>query len=109
MMRKILAFVAVGLLSLAFASSALAGSATEDAYGGTAGVQQFNENEGSEGTESESSNTVLAAESSDEGGSGSSGSLPFTGLDIVLIALGGVALVGTGLLIRRTTRSDASA
>ncbi len=38
--------------------------------------------------------------------SGSAGAtLPFTGLDLALLAGGGVLLAGTGLLMRRLTRS----
>ncbi len=33
-----------------------------------------------------------------------SGSLPFTGLDVGLLALGGVALVGVGVGLRRFAR-----
>ena len=32
------------------------------------------------------------------------GSLPFTGLDLGIVALMGAALLGTGLVLRRTTR-----
>lgn len=83
-MRKISAFLAVALMSLAFTASAFGQSATEDAYGGIAGTQSFNGGE-----------SVLAAESS------SGSSLPFTGLDVGLIVLAGIALVGTGVAVRR--------
>lgn len=86
-MRKISAFLVVAVMSLAMTGSAFAQSATEDAYGGIAGTQQYGGGE-----------TVLAADSS------SSGSLPFTGLDVGLIALAGVALAGTGLVVRRVSR-----
>jgi hypothetical protein len=36
--------------------------------------------------------------------SSSKGSLPFTGLDLVLLAFGGVALVGVGMGVRRLSR-----
>jgi hypothetical protein len=39
---------------------------------------------------------------------GSGGSLPFTGLDIALVALMGVALVGTGVVLRRGSRQPTS-
>lgn len=38
-----------------------------------------------------------------------SGSLPFTGLDIGIVALMGVALLGTGYALRRTTNRGTSA
>lgn len=34
------------------------------------------------------------------------GDLPFTGLDLGIVALMGAALLGTGLVLRRTTRSS---
>jgi hypothetical protein len=44
------------------------------------------------------------------GGTGTgSGALPFTGLDLALVVLAGVALVGLGLALRRTTRASAGA
>jgi hypothetical protein len=39
------------------------------------------------------------------GGASSGGNLPFTGLDLALIVIGGVALLATGLLLRRSARS----
>lgn len=38
-------------------------------------------------------------------GSTSSGTLPFTGLDVVLLAAGGAALLGAGLVVRRLSGS----
>ena len=38
------------------------------------------------------------------GSASSSGTLPFTGLDVVLLAAGGGALLGTGLVVRRLSR-----
>jgi hypothetical protein len=104
-----LAFVAVAVLSLAFATSALGESATEDAYGGTAGVQQFDEGEGNSGGGNSGTEATTETVEPSSTESSSSGSLPFTGLDVGLIALAGVALVGTGLLVRRATRSDTHA
>ena len=34
----------------------------------------------------------------------SSGSLPFTGLDVVLLAIGGGTLIGAGFVVRAVTR-----
>lgn len=93
-MRRTFAVLAVALMSLAFASSALAQSATEDAYQGAAGVQQF----GGPGN----GDSQLVASTSPE----SSSSLPFTGLDLGLVAIAGIALVGTGLIVRRTSRTN---
>ena len=77
-MKRITAFLVVALLALVFASSAMAQSATEDAYGGTPHVD-------------------------------GAGSLPFTGLNLAIVAIAGVALVGTGLAVRRASRSNLQA
>lgn len=37
-------------------------------------------------------------------GAASSSSLPFTGLDIVLLVIGGGTLIGAGLVVRAATR-----
>jgi hypothetical protein len=37
-------------------------------------------------------------------GAASSGTLPFTGLDVVLLAAGGGTLVGAGFVVRRASR-----
>ncbi len=37
-------------------------------------------------------------------GAKTSGALPFTGLDLVLLAAGGATLTGAGLMLRRLTR-----
>jgi hypothetical protein len=37
--------------------------------------------------------------------SASSGTLPFTGLDVALLVAGGAALLGAGLVVRRLSRS----
>ncbi len=37
-------------------------------------------------------------------GTASSSSLPLTGLDIILLAIGGGTLAGAGLIVRRLTR-----
>jgi hypothetical protein len=87
MKRLALTMVVVALALVAVAVPAYGSSAVGDAYGGNG-------------------NGVLGA----TGGNGSppaqvqsagSGSLPFTGLDIGLLALGGCALVGVGVGLRR--------
>lgn len=91
---KLVAVVAI-VASLAF--GALAGSAfaqsspTEDAYGIQQGIDQ-----GSTGGSSDNGGTTQA----------SSGSLPFTGLEVGLLALIGAGLVGTGVVVRRLSRSS---
>lgn len=41
----------------------------------------------------------------DENGAGA-GSLPLTGSDVVLVVLAGAAVLGTGIVIRRSSRTD---
>jgi hypothetical protein len=48
-----------------------------------------------------SSTTSTAAQ---KGESSSSGTLPFTGLDVALLAVGGGTLLGAGLVVRRLSR-----
>jgi hypothetical protein len=81
--RKTLAIVVLAL-ALVFPASALAGSAGGTAasgYGGGANVQ----------------NEVASAAAA----GGARGTLPFTGLDLTLIALAGVTLLGIGIAVRR--------
>ena len=79
--RLLSAIVIVSLAALAVVPAAFAGNdPTASTYGGSAGnVQQD-----------------LAS-----GSLGSGSSLPFTGMNLVLIALAGVALIATGVLLRR--------
>jgi len=93
MKRLALLMAVVALALVAVVPAAYGQGAVSDAYGGHG-------------------NGVLGAVNSG-GGSGtpptqtteaSSGSLPFTGLDIGLLALGGCALVGVGVGLRRFAR-----
>ena len=88
-MRKITGFVVCALAMLALAAPAF--GQTEDAYQGLAGSQQGG------GT-----NSVVTT-------SGSGGSLPFTGLELGLIAVAGAGLLGAGVAMRRASRPPGSA
>ena len=46
----------------------------------------------------------VASNAASSTGAASSGSLPFTGLDIVLLVIGGGTLIGAGLVVRAATR-----
>jgi hypothetical protein len=78
-------------LALAAPPAALAQTATQDGYGTDAGTVQTQVDDGSTGS---------AAVTRDGGG----GSLPFTGLDLALLACAGVLLVGAGICLQRLTR-----
>jgi len=95
-MKRITALVGVlGVLALAVPSIAL-GISTCQAYGpqtcdsvssGTSGT----------GSGTPGSTTVTTAVNS-------SGTLPFTGLDVVLLVVGGGALLSAGFVVRRLSR-----
>lgn len=79
---------------LALAASAGAASPSSVTYDATLGVQS---NGGNTPTpQSVTANHVEATSSE--------GSLPFTGLDLVLVAGGGIALLGAGVAMRRMSR-----
>lgn len=93
---------------LAMPSLALgAMSPTEDAYSGLAGQQQGGGNTNSPAPEpvseavSSGGETPAATESE---ATSSSGTLPFTGFEVGVIALVGIALVGGGFLLFRLSR-----
>ena len=97
------------LLAMAFTLS-LAGTAlaqdnpTEDAYGGVLGEEVSNQDDsGSPGAQEESTpaetqSTPVATTTN------STDSLPFTGLELGLVALAGFGLVALGVAMRRGTR-----
>jgi len=97
-------------LALFAAPTAMAGETpTSDAYGGTAGQVGAGDGNALEPTAEtgtdEGSQEAIAANS----GSSSAeedGVLPFTGLQILFIGLVAVALLGGGLVLRRTAHPD---
>lgn len=89
-----LVLVAGCLLAPAAATPAVAQSPTEDAYGGIA------PRSGSGGPSTTTTTTTTTTTA------GGDQTLPFTGLDYGLFAFSGLALVGTGLVLRRTLRSQ---
>lgn len=72
-------FVSAWTATLMFVAPALADSPTQSAYGCQAGCSSID----------------------------GSSTLPFTGLNLVLIVLFGILLVGAGFAVRRSTRSRA--
>ena len=95
----------VALLCAAFAAfsapSAFAQGTTQDVYDETSIIGDIEGNTPSGGNAGETTPQAKASVPAKE----ESGSLPFTGLDLTIVALMGGALLGTGLLIRRSTRS----
>ncbi len=105
MLRRSMRFVATiavlaSLALLSVAGTAIAQSPTEDAYGGggkdqVGGLQQSNGGGG---------DNAAAAVATD-----TTGSLPFTGLEVGVMLLAGVALVGGGFLVRRISNAGGPA
>lgn len=90
-MKRLALFMAVVAVALAAAVPAYGQSSVTDTYAGHSGgvLGAVNNSGGNAPTQ------VRAT---------SGGSLPFTGLDIGLLALGGGALVGVGVGLRRLAR-----
>jgi hypothetical protein len=91
-MKRLALLMAVVAVALAVAAPAYAQSAVSDTYAGKGG--------GIVGTVNSGNGPSASAPQQVQVG----GSLPFTGLDVGLLALGGVALVGVGVGLRRFAR-----
>lgn len=91
-MKRLALLMAVVALALVVAVPAYGQSAVSDTYGGKGG--------GVVGTVDSGNGPTAPTQTV----SSSDGSLPFTGLDVGLLALGGVALVGVGVGLRRFAR-----
>lgn len=59
-----------------------------------------------EETQPQAQESAPAAEAQPSAPVAQEGDLPFTGLDVGIVVLMGIALVGTGFLLRRSTRSQ---
>jgi hypothetical protein len=94
-MRK---FLVIGLCSMVLAvaaAPALANSSpSQGTYGGT-GANQLSQVQGVSSTTSTTASTTAS-------------SLPFTGLNVGLVALIAVVLIGSGFALRTRSRSDQS-
>jgi hypothetical protein len=97
-MRKTFLVVAAVAVFLAFSAPAF-GQASIDGYSNEAGTVQGDV----QGNGNGNGTQPVAAEQ------GSSGSLPFTGLDLALIAAAGGVLAAGGLAMRRLTRAPGAA
>jgi len=96
-MKRLALLMAVVAVALALAAPAYAQNAVSDTYAGRGG--------GIVGTvESGNGPTASTPQQVQATSPSGNGSLPFTGLDIGLLALGGVALVGVGVGLRRFAR-----
>jgi hypothetical protein len=95
-------------LMLAVPGSAFAQSPVGDAYGGTGVLDDVERIPPSQpGEEAESGTPPSVDREAGAPGPSTGTSLPFTGLDIGLLALGGVAMLGVGVGLRRLSRATA--
>ena len=100
-MKKTLTALATALvLSLAFATVAFSQSSTEEGYN-PPGPEVVNKVDEDDSTAPAATNNVDDSDDGDE--------LPFTGLDLALLAGAGGMLLALGLGMRRLTRSPESA
>jgi hypothetical protein len=94
-MKRLALLVAVVALALVVAVPAYGQSAANDAYAGRGGgIVGTVDNGGPSGPTAQ----PVQVATNDQG------SLPFTGLDVGVLALGGLALVGVGVGLRRFAR-----
>ena len=96
-----------GLALIVVVGALLAGPATsmaQDALSNPSAAQYEPQSQ-VQGTTTTGSNSVAANTSS--GGGGSTGTLPFTGLDVMVLAAVALALVGTGVALRRLSTPKA--
>jgi hypothetical protein len=94
-MKRLALLLVVVAFALVAAGPAYGQSAVGDAYGGHGGGVLGDVQSGGNGPTSAPTQVRVANDN---------GSLPFTGLDIGLLALGGCALVGVGVGLRRFAR-----
>lgn len=96
MKTRTLSILAALVVMLVVAAPAFARTASQNGYSGQGGQVQAQ-------VDDEGATPVAVSDTS--GGGGGSGSLPFTGLDIALLAGAGLLLVGAGVGMRRLTRA----
>jgi hypothetical protein len=98
-MKRLILFAMV--IALMATGPAFGASAVQGNYGGPGGVvSNIDPQHPHHNNPPETTITTFTPSHPSSG----KGSLPFTGLDLVLLALGGVALVGVGMGVRRLSR-----
>lgn len=90
---KKLALIVMIIAAFAVPASAVAST---DGYTNVAGVQNDGSSGGPSGTSTPAGTAAVAST-----GSSSSSTLPFTGFELGLMLVAGVALLGTGFVLRR--------
>jgi hypothetical protein len=94
---KRIATIIVGLALVLPSAAFASGSST---------CQSYNPQLCSVAGNSAAQNSGTGDSSSPTTASSSTGTLPFTGLDVVLLAVGGGTLLGAGLVVRRLSRAS---
>lgn len=105
-MKRLALIMAVVAVVFTSGAPAYAASSVGDAYGGNGGgilgaVENGGGNTGGNGGGSQPASTPAPATVQV---ASSESTLPFTGLDLGLLAIGGIALVGVGVGLRRFAR-----
>ena len=101
MRTKLLVLLAM-VFTFAFVGTALGqDNPTEDAYGGVLGEEVSNQDDSGSPAAAEESDDAAAPVAAQQN---STDSLPFTGLELGLVALAGFGLVALGVAMRRGTR-----
>lgn len=107
-MKRLALITTVIAVALASAAPAFGQSAVGDAYGGSGGqvVQGVSESGGGGGGQSGAPAVGQSTPAPEQVqvATAEGGSLPFTGLDLGLLVLGGIVLVGVGVGLRRFAR-----
>jgi hypothetical protein len=98
---------AIAAFSLATAAPAFAEDSSLEGYGGP-GSDVLSEIQQPSGNVKQKS-TAPVQNTAGESAKASSGTLPFTGLDLGLLGAAGAGLLGLGIGMRRLTRSSESA
>lgn len=97
MKTRSISILAALVVMLVVAAPAFAQTASQNGYSGQGGQVQ--------GQVDDDSTTPVAVVESGGSDSGGGGSLPFTGLDVALLAGAGLLLAGAGIGMRRLTRA----
>ncbi len=103
-MKRLALIMAVVAVVFTSAAPAFAASSVGDAYGGNGGgilgaVENGGDDSNGGGTSPASTSAPETVQVTSSGNT-----LPFTGLDLGLLAIGGIALVGVGVGLRRFAR-----
>jgi hypothetical protein len=102
-MRNIARTRFAGLALIAVTGALVAGPATalaQDALSNPSAAQYEPQSQ-VHGTSTTGSPAVAVTPSNGSNGGGSTGSLPFTGMDVAVLSVVALALIGTGIALRR--------